>query len=307
MAEDGGGPPPLLDDEHYARPPWLRPRWLETPYGRLRCALSEPPPNAKGTCIVAHGMSECIEKYYGILGRLREMGYAVAISDWRGHGLSAGYPAAAVDFLRLMDQDLKSFIDEIVKPELPPPYVGMAHSMGGCMLACCARSEYSPFSALILCAPMLGIKAFANPLIPVLARVYAALPAGLRPRSGTRKSRNNVTSDQQRYHQYASLLRRHPELRSDFDMALWSLSAKKRLDIMQANDWYAGIKIPTLVLIAGGELIIANESIEAAGRQLPAGTVHVHAGAMHELLHETDAVQELVWSQVADFLQQAAA
>lgn len=304
MPEDGGGAPRLRADEHYPLPPWLRPRWLATPYGRLRCAIGEPPPAAKGSFVVAHGMSECIEKYYGVLGRLRELGYATAICDWRGHGLSAGFPAD-VDFLRLMDQDLRAFIDEAVKPELPPPYLGMAHSMGGCLLACCARSEYSPFSALVLCAPMLGIKAFANPLIPALARMYAMLPARLRPRSGSRKGRNDVTSDQQRYYQYASLLRRHPELRSDFDMALWTLSARRRLRIMQDDGWYAGIKIPTLLLLAGRELLIANEAIEAAGRQLPAGTVHVHAGAMHELLHETDAVQELVWEQIAAFLAAA--
>lgn len=293
--------PALFASDHFRRPAGIEPAWLQTDYGKLRYVTSAVPEQAKGTFVVAHGMSECIEKHYEVLGHLLERGYAVAMCDWRGHGLSAGFPDE-VDCMRMFDLDLHQFLTEVVGPRLPAPYFGLAHSMGGCLLACRARRERDSFAALVLCAPMLGVKAFANPFVRLFARVTARLPASWHPRSGSVKDRNNVTTDEQRFYQYQTLLGKHPELRSDFDMARWSVSALQRLRIMHEDSWYAHLDIPTLILLASNEQLVANDRALAAAEQMPAARAHVYEGAMHELFRETDLVQSQVWDHIDSFL-----
>ena len=43
----------------------------------------------KGTIILQSGRTEFIEKYYEVVAEFIERGYAVAMMDWRGQGLSS--------------------------------------------------------------------------------------------------------------------------------------------------------------------------------------------------------------------------
>ena len=54
----------------------------------LRFARFEPPPGRKGTLCVFPGRAEFIEKYFEVVRDARARGFAVAILDWRGQGLS---------------------------------------------------------------------------------------------------------------------------------------------------------------------------------------------------------------------------
>src|ERR1700741_4655384 len=62
---------------------------VKTPDGvALRFARWAPPPGRKGTVCVFTGRTEFIEKYFDVVRDLRSRGFAVAILDWRGQGLS---------------------------------------------------------------------------------------------------------------------------------------------------------------------------------------------------------------------------
>src|SRR5579863_8452173 len=62
---------------------------LKTPDGvMLRFARFEPPAGRRGTVCVFAGRTEWIEKYFETVRDLRTRGFAVAILDWRGQGLS---------------------------------------------------------------------------------------------------------------------------------------------------------------------------------------------------------------------------
>ncbi len=93
---------------------------------------------ARGTVCLFQGRGEFIEKYFEVVADLRRRGFAVATMDWRGQGGSErllsnprkGHVRSFADF----DQDLAAFMKEIVLPDCPPPYIAMAHSMGGHIL-----------------------------------------------------------------------------------------------------------------------------------------------------------------------------
>ena len=54
----------------------------------MRFARFEPPAGRKGTLCVFPGRAEFIEKYFEVVRDARARGFAVAILDWRGQGLS---------------------------------------------------------------------------------------------------------------------------------------------------------------------------------------------------------------------------
>src|ERR1700694_6102998 len=62
---------------------------LTTPAGvALRFARWAPPQGRQGTLLVLPGRTEFIEKYFEVVGEARARGFAVAMIDWRGQGLS---------------------------------------------------------------------------------------------------------------------------------------------------------------------------------------------------------------------------
>ena len=54
----------------------------------LRFTRWHPPPGRKGTVVIFQGRAEFIEKYFETVRELRSRGFAVAIIDWRGQGMS---------------------------------------------------------------------------------------------------------------------------------------------------------------------------------------------------------------------------
>jgi hypothetical protein len=107
---------------------------LKTPDGvALRFARFEPPAGRRGTVCIFPGRTEWIEKYFETVRDLRNRGFAVAILDWRGQGLSdrtlgdrrKGYVGSFSEF----DTDLETLMREVVLPDCPPPPVPVSRKL----------------------------------------------------------------------------------------------------------------------------------------------------------------------------------
>src|SRR4249919_3548359 len=92
----------------------------------IRFARWHPPTGRKGTVCVFQGRAEFIEKYFESVRELRARGFAVAILDWRGQGLSDRALAdTRKGHVKSFDQygiDLSTFMQEVVLPDCPPPF-----------------------------------------------------------------------------------------------------------------------------------------------------------------------------------------
>lgn len=66
---------------------------LTTPDGVTLCAAYLPNPAARFTLLYSHGNAEDIGDAMPDLERLRDLGYAVFVYDYRGYGLSSGTPS----------------------------------------------------------------------------------------------------------------------------------------------------------------------------------------------------------------------
>src|SRR5512142_2619414 len=102
---------------------------------RLRTAVFEPEKKSRRVCVLLSGQTEFIEKYLEVIGELNDRGFVVASFDWRGQGGSAralNDPLTAhVGSFAEYDDDLQSFMQQVVAPLSPATPLLLAHSMGG--------------------------------------------------------------------------------------------------------------------------------------------------------------------------------
>jgi lysophospholipase len=133
----------------------------------LRFARWQPPAGRRGTVCIFQGRSEWIEKYFETVRDLRARGFAVAVLDWRGQGLSE---RMLVDRLKghvrdfsEYDTDLETFMREIVLPDCPPPLFAIGHSTGAAILLRAAHRGQRWFDRIVLTSPLIALTGFGAP------------------------------------------------------------------------------------------------------------------------------------------------
>ena len=275
---------------------------LKTPDGvHLRFARFAPPAGRRGTVCILPGRTEWIEKYFETVRDLRNRGFAVAVIDWRGQGLSdralsdryKGYVGSFSQF----DTDLETFMREVVLPDCPPPIFALAHSMGATILLRAIGRGQRWFDRVVLSAPMLGI-AFAQSagIAGGLLRVVRWAGFGgiyvpgrypgvldLRPFAG-----NPLTSDPVRFARSAAILEAEPALALGGPTVAWADAAFRAMRAMREPSFPARIRQPILIIAAGRDAIVSNVVIEDFAMSLRAGSHLVVVGSQHELLMEQD-------------------
>jgi lysophospholipase len=289
---------------------------LKTPDGvRLRFARFAPPAGRRGTVCLLPGRTEWIEKYFETVRDLRNRGFAVAVLDWRGQGLSdralgdryKGYVKSFADF----DADLDTFMREVVLPDCPPPIFALAHSMGATILLRAIARGQRWFDRVVLTAPMLGI-AFVQSagLAGAMLRVVRFAGFGgiyvpgrypgvldLRPFAG-----NPLTSDPVRFARNAAILEAEPALALGGPTVAWADAAFRAMRAMREPSFPTRIRQPILIVAAGRDGIVSNAIIEDFSMALRAGSQLVVVGSQHELLMEQDRYRSQFWAAFDAFV-----
>ena len=90
------------------------------------------PKEYKATVVILHGYLNHCGLLSKLIKYLIETGYAVAVCDLPGHGLSWGEPTAIDDFSQY-SQALDDFM-KIIKPQMHGPYHLIGHSTGAAII-----------------------------------------------------------------------------------------------------------------------------------------------------------------------------
>ncbi|MGO9699107.1 MAG: alpha/beta fold hydrolase [Xanthobacteraceae bacterium] len=289
---------------------------LKTPDGvSLRFARFAPPAGRRGTVCVFPGRTEWIEKYFETVRDLRNRGFAVALLDWRGQGLSdralsdrlKGYVGTFSQF----DIDLETFMREVVLPDCPPPIFALGHSMGATILIRAVQRGHRWFDRIVLSGPMISIAA-VNSMAIAGTILKAARFAGfgdayvpgrykgvldLRPFAG-----NILTSDPVRYARNAAVLEADPELGLGGPTVTWCDAAFRAMRQFHDPAYPARIRQPILIVAAGRDAIVSNTAIEEFAMLLRAGSHLVVTGAQHEILMEQDRYRSQLWAAFDAFI-----
>ena len=232
--------------------------------------------------IFMHGFSSHCGVYRHVGRALAAKGIAVTTFDGRGHGRSSGRRGHVRDFADYVD-DLAMVVDWARGQDPGVPWALVGHSLGGAIVATYALDEkrVPKPDRLVLAAPYLKLKMKVPAPKQLAANVVAkivptfSLPNGL------------VGKD----------LSRNPAAVTGFDAdplifhvasAGWFMATLRAQAHLRTHA--QELKVPTLMLIAGDDRIVANEASFAFAQDAGNGvTVKTYDGLFHELLLEPEA------------------
>lgn len=248
-----------------------------------------------------------------MIARLRDLGLATVVIDWRGQGLSdRPIPGRSVghvgDFAEYQD-DLATVLAHPAVNDLPDRRVLFAHSMGGC-IALRALVDGIDARAAVFSAPMWGIN--MSPLVRSFATVL--IWAGQRARRtrmylpGTGETSyvatqpfegNLLTHEPAQYARLAGHLVAHPELGLGGPSLGWLAAANAEMKALAA---LPPPQLPILTFVGTDEAIVSTEAIRRESARQPGAELVVCDRARHEIFMESARVQTDVWARVAGFL-----
>ena len=285
----------------------------------MRFARWQPtrPPN-RGTVCCFTGRSEYIERYFETIADLRRRGFTVAIMDWRGQGgshraLSNRRKGHIVDYDEY-DRDLACFMEQVVLPNCPGPYVALAHSMGGHILLREAGHAESWFERIVVSAPMLEFHPSRVGVPGSVARFYACAGTMLRFGSayvrgggdefeeGTVFEGNAMTSDVERFERNLALAKAAPHLSIGAATISWLHASYRSMAMLNNPAYPARVKVPALLFVAGADTVVLPRAIEDFAARLKVGQGVVLATSRHEILQETDDIRARFWAAFDAYL-----
>ncbi len=284
----------------------------------LRIARWTPPDGVpvRGTVLLLHGFTEFIEKYYEVVEHLLARDLAVVSYDHRGQGLSgrllpedhprrqAGYQT---DFGELV-ADLGLVYESEVAELLPRPHLLVAHSMGGNVALRSLQEAPHRFDRAVLSAPMTGFDRLPLWLMRTVAGLQVGLGRGDRYIWGSGEVDlddpvNRVTSDMARHARNNDFLRSEPRLATAG--ATWRMTREVVRTVTEVNrpERLRAIETPTLLVSPGRDLVVSPRSHARIAEHAPRVELAEVPEAMHEILQETDAIQERFWEAFDRFVE----
>jgi lysophospholipase len=281
----------------------------------LRFARWHPPPGRKGTVCLFQGRAEFIEKYFETVRELRSRGFAVATLDWRGQGRSERKfndprKGHVGDFSEY-EEDLETFMKEVVLPDCPPPIFAIAHSMGGTVMMRLARQGSRWFDRIVLSAPMIrlrgsrdgGLARFTARTMRLLGMGSAYVPGGSDMVQATGSYiGNRFTSDPVRHARTKAVLEAAPDLGLGSPTVGWLNAAYRAMNEFADPAYPSKVRQPLMLVAAGRDEIVSTAAIEDVAIRLRAGSHLIVAGAKHELMMEQDRYRGQFWAAFDAFV-----
>lgn len=298
---------PLTSIPEAPIPPGGGAEWVKGAGGaKLRAALFTPKGLARGSVVLSTGRTECIEKYFEVIGELLERGFVVLAQEWRGQGLSH---RDLPDRLKGHAKGYQTFLDDYhallaaFESRMPKPWLAVGHSMGGCLtLLALAKGEANRFAGAVLSAPMLGVR--MPPMSGFLIGLKMLLGQGgdyARPPAAdpyTEAFEGNVlTSDPKRFARGRALIAANHDLALATPTWGWVDFAVKATRYLGEAANLRGVTLPVTIISAGHDQLVKDDAQRAAAGNLPQGKFVSIAGAEHEILMETDAKRAPFWAE----------
>ena len=289
-------------------------------YGLRRIDWPGAADQLRGSILFFPGRGDNYEKYLETLEQWHRAGWRVTAADWRGQAGSGRLGKDAVtghveDFVVWVD-DLAHFWDRWVA-ETPGPHVLAGHSMGGhLVMRALVDRRVSP-DAVVLSAPMLGVKGPPVPLalLHTVAKLMTAIGDPMRqawkwsekPGELPTGRASLLTNDPDRYADEQWWRDARPELVMGPASWRWVERAYASARALEAPGALETVSVPVLILSTSADKLVSHSANLRAARRLPKGEMIAFGPeAEHEILREVDAVRDRAMAAIADFLDRVA-
>jgi lysophospholipase len=290
--------------------------WYEGRGGQRLRMLYAPEPKdngvkTRGLAIVCPGRSEFIEKYFEVARDLQDRGFAVAIFDWPGQGLSQRplkNPLAG--HIKSFDWYVDALMRGLAKIErrAPKTWVVVAHSMGGAIALKALMERKLTVAAAAFSAPMWGIPIwFFQRWYGRSMRFFGAGAMQARPVQPDETFENNqLTHYEPRWQLFRRLIEAEPKLALGEPTIAWVVACLNAFkELFAPNAVNALQDVPMLVAIASEETIVKKSAQRKLGNRLKSAKIINVQGAGHEILMETDERRDQFWKAFEDMCKRA--
>lgn len=272
------------------------------------------PGAGRGRILWQGGRGDICEKYLELFAHWHEAGWSVTSLDWRGQGGSgriARDPRVG-DILDFADYiaDFRAFWREW-QSEAAGPRVLMGHSMGGHLVLRAVVEGAATPDALVLSAPMLGLKSpFGWRLGEALAHRIAKLGDPARPawrsneKPATMKSRQELlTYDPDRYADELWWQSTKPELVLGPPSWRWVAQAFTSTRQLRQDARLGTLAVPVLLIVPLADGLVDPRAALGIAKQLPdARLLTFGKEAAHEILREADPARARAVAEIDTFL-----
>lgn len=234
-----------------------------------------------GVVAISHGLGEHGGRYVRLARLLNAQGLDVLAMDHYGHGDSDGARGCITHPLRLLE-DLDLLIACARERAGPAPVFLLGHSMGGLVAArwvMAAHPGRLAIDGLILSSP-----ALAADLAPVQRLMLRVLPPLLPDLAvGNGLDPQGLSHDPQVVRDYLA----DPKVHDRISGRLARFIVDEGLKVRAAASRWA---VPTLLMWAGSDRLVAPVGSEAFAQAAPAGVVTARgfSGLYHEIFNELD-------------------
>jgi len=294
--------------------------WQAPDGARIRL-LDWPATAPRGSILFVSGRGDFYEKYLEALTHWHDQGWSVTTFDWRGQGGSGRlgndpYTGHVDDFGMWID-DLRLFWRDWRARQAGPCCI-VGHSMGGHLaLRAAAEGAIDP-AAIVLCAPMLGLRDanVPDPVMQGAAWLMCRLGDPCRPAwkwsekpGQPPDSRSDLlTHDRARYEDELWWRAERPALVMGPGSWRWLERAYASMRWLSRRAVLARVDQPVLLLATDRDALVSfRASVRAAARLPHCELVNFGARARHEILREADVVRTEALARIDVFLAKAAA
>ncbi len=290
-------------------------RWT-APDGHPVRRIDWIPAKPKGSILFLNGRGDFYEKYLEAMAHWHGQNWAVTAFDWRGQGgsgrLGADRYTGHIDDFGTWVRDLRDFWSEW-KDHSPGPQIVIGHSMGGHLaLRAAAEAAVNP-AALVLCAPMLGLRDGNMP--DVLMQALAGLMCRLgdprrpawkwdeRPGQPPEGRQDLLTHDPGRYADELWWRQQRPELVMGPGSWRWLERAYASMRWLAQREVLGRVHQPVLLLATDQDALVSFKASARAAAGLPhCELINFGPRARHEILREADPVRSEALDHIDAFL-----
>lgn len=282
-------------------------------------------PGATTAWVISSGRIETAIKYAELMYEMVQAGYSVFILDHRGQGRSGRLLADAqlghVSDFGDYQQDLATFLRDVVRPAGHTKHLLLAHSMGAAISSALLtlprwQDWQHFFQAAILCSPMFGIYSGAVPkaLAEAVALLYCRFahwrwpqqsryfPSQLAYRDKP-FAHNELTGSAARYQALRNCYQTEPQLQLGGVTSHWlqqAIFTMRELPLAASN-----CQTPILLLQAAADKVVANQAQQHWFASLPDTLLKQRLmlpAAKHEIMMEQDHIRKAAIAAINQFL-----
>ncbi len=259
---------------------------------------------SRGSIVILHGFCESAEKFREIAYCFRKAGYSVFVPDLRGHGKSYHDSNIServdIDSFDTYAEELKIFIEKIVKPETPSGKVHIySHSLGSTVALLYLISNPHAVEKVVLSSPMIcGNMGMPTAIAGTVAKMLCTVGGKKIPAPGRcvfdreLKAENSDATSRERFEYYHRKRIAEPLYQTSGPSFSWvkaSLVARKK--IMSAENIGKLCDDITVFVPAEDKQLLTEETYKFAEKaDLKVRKVR---GSRHEIFMSID--EELRW------------